>query len=470
MLGEYRPATIPRPEILRRVDLEDRLAKRVFITGAYMQTPFGGLRSTLDARLRGESAVVSFPDTGIDDVSVAAPLNFNAREHLDLGREDKWYSELAVLELYVITQALGSASMLDENGRLDVTRLNAYKGGLFGNSGIGQALGLVDIHDMIKLNNDLRRQLASGEIDRATFLERRAVIKGSDAFRAFPDQGNSRTAEYHKLMGKGNYASQACASGQAAVVDAYESIKSGKNRWAIAGGIERSLTHPELSFASFDILHSLSHNPDPQSASRPLDRNRDGFIIGEGAGYLILESEDQALERGATILAEITGGENVMDGFKKTEANPDRIAMAIGKTCEVGAEEATEETPEGDIVFPDVAYLHLTSTELGDRVEIEAIRKVWGEYTRYIPLVGNKSAFGHALGAAGAINTIEAVYGIIDGVVAPTIHLRERGEEFEDLDVVETARRINPQTALVTANGFGGWTSALLLKKFDPAA
>ncbi len=169
MLGEYRPASIPRPEVLRRVDLEDRPAKRVVVTGAYMQTPFGGLRSTLDARLRGESAVVSFPDTGIEDVSVAAPLNFSARGHLDLGREEKWYSELALLELYVITQALGNAAMLDENGKLDARQLNPYKGGLFGNSGIGQALGLVDIHDMIRLNNELKRQLAEGEIDRKSF-------------------------------------------------------------------------------------------------------------------------------------------------------------------------------------------------------------------------------------------------------------------------------------------------------------
>ncbi len=470
MLGEYRPASIPRPEVLKRVDLEDRPAKRVVVTGAYMQTPFGGLRNTLDARLRGESAVVSFPDTGIEDVSVAAPLNFSARGHLDLGREEKWYSELALLELYVITQALGDAAMLDENGRLDARQLNPYKGGLFGNSGIGQALGLVDIHDMIRLNNELKRQLAEGEIDRKKFLEKRAVIKGSDAFQAFPDQGNSRTAEYHGIKGKGNYSSQACASGLAAVVDAFESIKSGKNRWAIAGGIERSLTHPELSFTSFNVLHSLSHNPDPESASRPFDRDRDGFVIGEGAAYLILESYEHALARGARILAEIAGGENVMDGFKRTEADPSRIAMAIGKTFEIGAEDATEEMPEGNVSLPGVAYLHLTSTDLGDRVEIEAIRQVWGAYASRIPLVGNKSSFGHTLGAAGAINAIEAVYGIFEGIVAPTIHLRERGEGFEDLDVVETARRIDPKTALVTANGFGGWTSALHLRRFDPVA
>ncbi len=217
-------------------------------------------------------------------------------------------------------------------------------------------------------------------------------------------------------------------------------------------------------------MHSLSHNPDPQTASRPLDRDRDGFVIGEGAAYLILESYEHALARGARILAEIAGGENVMDGFKRTEADPSRIAMAIGKTFEIGAEEATEEMPERDVILPDVIYPHLTSTPLGDTVEMKAIRQVWGEYANGIPLVGNKSSFGHTLGAAGAINAIEAVYGIFEGIVAPTIHLRERGEGFEDLDVVETARRIDPKTALVTANGFGGWTSALHLRRFDPVA
>ncbi len=352
----YRPNVIPRPDILRRVDLEDRPAKRVFIVAAAMQTPLGDLRSTLDARLRGDSAVVPYP-TGLEDVHVASPLNFSAKEHMNLGKEGKWYSELGALELYVITQALGNARMLDGNGRLDASLLNVYKGGLFGNSGIGQALGIVDINDMIKLNNDLKRALASGRIDKEQFLQQRAIIKGSDSFRGFPDQGNGRTAEYHGVRGKGNYSSQACASGLAAVVDAYESIKSGKNRWAIAGGIERTLTHPELSFTTFNVLTALSHNPDPETASRPLDRRRDGFVYGEGAAYLILMSKEIALATGSTPLAEITGGENVMDGFDKIRASSDRIAMAIGKTME---------TETGDIEIPDVAYLHLTSADLGD--------------------------------------------------------------------------------------------------------
>lgn len=451
-----RPNVIPRPDILKSVDLEDRPAKRVFIVAAAMQTPLGDLRGTLDARMRGESAVVPY-ETGLDDVHVASPLNFYAKDHMDLKGNAKWYSELGALELYVVTQALGNAQLLDGNGKLDASLVNIYKGGLFGNSGVGQILGLVDVNDMIKLNNDLKRALANGQITKEQFLQQRAVIKASDSFQAFPDQGNGRTVEYHGIRGKGNFSSQACASGLAAVVDAYESIKSGKNRWAIAGGIERTLTHPELSFTTFNVLTALSHNPDPQTASRPLDSGRDGFVYGEGAAYLILMNEETALATGATVLAEITGGENVMDGFDKIKASSDRIAMAIGKTME---------TETGDVEIPDIAYLHLTSTKLGDEIEIEAVRKIWGERVGEIPIVGNKSSLGHTIGAAGAINAIEATYAIYDGMVAPTIHLVNRSEKFIDLNVAREARRVDPRTALITANGFGGWTSALRLVKY----
>lgn len=448
-----RPATIRKPDSLSRVDTEDRPTKRVVVTGIAMRTPLGNLEQTMEARFRGDSAVQVFPDTGVDDIYVAAPLTYNPMDNLDLGKQAKWYSPLAALELDVLIDAFSSAGMLGSNGRID-SRFNAYKGGLYGYSGIGQALGLVEMNEIIARNRELKRLLALGMVGPKE--AQREVVKISHSFKAFPDQGNSRASEYLGLKGRGNYASQACASGLAAISDAYESIKSGKNRWAAAGGAEKPLTQHELAFTTFDVIHAISHNPDPNTASRPLDKDRDGFVLGEGAAYLIMESEEHAKARGAHILAEITGAENAMDGYKETVSDPFRVALNISKAVE---------TEEGDLTLPKVVYLHATSTPPGDLQEIEALRIVYEGSTEGIALVANKSAFGHTLGAAGAITAVEAVYAISTGRIAPTIHLKSFDPELGILDVVTQERQSDPDTALVLANGFGGWDSALALKK-----
>ncbi len=447
------PSTIRKPDALRSIDLEDRPTKRVVITGIAMRTPLGNLQETMEARFRGDSAVQVFPDTGVDDIHVAAPLDYNPMNHLDLGKQAKWYSPFAALELDVLIDSFGNAGMLGSNGRIDA-RFNSYKGGLYGYSGIGQALGLVEMNEIISRNRELKRLLALGMINpKEAQLE---VIKISHSFKAFPDQGNSRASEYLGLKGRGNYGSQACASGLAAISDAYESIKSGKNRWAAAGGVEKPFTQPELAFTTFDVIHALSNNSDPDTASRPLDRDRDGFVLGEGAAYLILESEEHAIARGARILAEIAGAENAMDGYRETVSDPFRVALNIGKAVE---------TDDGDLIRPKVIYLHATSTVPGDIQEIESLRIVFEEHASRIALVANKSAFGHTLGAAGAISAVEAVYAISTGRVAPTIHIENTDPVLGELNVVTTEEQSNPDTAVVLANGFGGWDSALTLRK-----
>ena len=250
----------------------------------------------------------------------------------------------------------------------------------------------------------------------------------------------------------------ACAAGTHAVGDAFKIIKRGGADAMITGGMESVIT--PTCIAGFNAMKALStRNDEPEKASRPFDRDRDGFVVGEGCGILILESLDEAIDRGAHIYAEICGYGMSGDGFHMTAPSPDGEGAA---RCMTAALE------DAGISYKEIGYInaHGTSTQLNDIYETMAIKSVFREKAPYIPVSSTKSMTGHLLGGAGGVETVFTVLTIFEGILPPTINLDNQDEEC-DLDYVpNVARKANVKTAMTNSFGFGGTNAVLILRKF----
>lgn len=259
-----------------------------------------------------------------------------------------------------------------------------------------------------------------------------------------------------------NTSTLACASGNYALVDAFYMMQRGEADVMIAGGTEAAIS--PLIIASFGRMGALScRNDDPQRASRPFDKNRDGFVFGEGAVAFILETEEHAKARGAKIYAEVLGGALRSDAYHLTAPKPD----ASGAASAMKAALANSGKSPEDV---DAIFAHGTSTPLGDVAETLAIKKVFGERAYNIPVTATKSQIGHLLGAAGAAAALAAVKTIEEGVICPTINYETPDPEC-DLDYVPNqARKHNTDLALVNAFGFGGQDVVLALGKYQNGA
>jgi 3-oxoacyl-[acyl-carrier-protein] synthase II len=252
----------------------------------------------------------------------------------------------------------------------------------------------------------------------------------------------------------------ACATGAHAIGEASEIIRRGDAQACVAGASEGSVT--PLALGAFSAMRALSQrNDDPEHASRPFDRDRDGFVVAEACGILILEELEHARRRDARILAEVAGYGASADAYHLTAPDP------TGR----GAHRAMEKAMERAGAGPDqVDYInaHGTSTELNDAAETAAIKLVLGEErARAVPISSTKSMTGHSLGGAGAIESVFSVMAVVDGRVPPTINYREPDPEC-DLDyVTEGARRVNPSLVLNNAFGFGGHNACLAFRRYS---
>jgi len=247
----------------------------------------------------------------------------------------------------------------------------------------------------------------------------------------------------------------ACAASTHAIGLAYEMIRWGQVEWALAGGAEAVIL--PLVLAAFDRMGALSRNPDPQSASRPFDRDRDGFVLGEGAAILLLESEKHLLSRGGEALAEIIGFGQSSDAFHITAPAEDGEGAFRAMASALG---------EAGLSPKDVDYInaHGTSTPLNDRVETLAIKRLFGPRAKEIPVSSTKSQIGHLLGAAGAAEIGAILFAFSEGLVPATVTWRNRDPEC-DLDYVPgTPRPGKVRVALKNSFGFGGQNAALLLR------
>jgi 3-oxoacyl-[acyl-carrier-protein] synthase II len=252
----------------------------------------------------------------------------------------------------------------------------------------------------------------------------------------------------------------ACASSTEAVANAIARLQSGELDVVVAGGCEAGI-HP-LPLAAFAAMHALSRrNDDPAGASRPYDKDRDGFVMGEGAGVLVLETEAHAKARGAKIYAELAGGAVTSDAHHITAPDPEGTGAA---RAVIAALKQANAKPE------DVAHInaHATSTPVGDIAEYKALLRVFGDHLASIPISATKSSTGHLLGGAGAIEAIFTVLAIQNRTAPPTINLENQDEEIP-LDVVTSPRKLSDGSilAISTSFGFGGHNAVIAFRSYQ---
>jgi 3-oxoacyl-[acyl-carrier-protein] synthase II len=278
------------------------------------------------------------------------------------------------------------------------------------------------------------------------------------AVNMLPDMASGQVAIQFGLTGVNFCVISACATGTNAVGEAAEIIKRGDALAMVVGGTESTVT--PLALAAFHRTGSLStRNDDPAHASRPFDKERDGFVVGEGAGGLVLERLDFALERGATPLAEVVGYGNSADAFHVSAPEPE------GKGA---ARSMARAMAKAGIGPADIDYInaHGTSTQLNDRSETMAIKRALGEDAYRIPVSSTKSMTGHMLGAAGVVEAVVCVQVIRDGVIPPTINY-EFPDPDCDLDYVpNVARRAKVRIAMSNSFGFGGHNATVILRAY----
>ena len=251
----------------------------------------------------------------------------------------------------------------------------------------------------------------------------------------------------------------ACASSTEAIANAYDRLQAGLADVVIAGGSEAAI-HP-LPIAAFAALQALSKNNDnPAGASRPYDVNRDGFVMGEGAAALVLETEEHALARGATIYAELAGGAVTSDSYHITAPDPEGTGAARAMVAALEQAGATAD---------EVTHInaHATSTPVGDIAEYNALKLVFGDRVNQIPVSATKSSHGHLLGGTGALEAVFTVLALRDKVLPPTINLDNQDPEIP-LDVVTSPRQLGdePQLAISNSFGFGGHNAVIALRSY----
>jgi 3-oxoacyl-[acyl-carrier-protein] synthase II len=251
----------------------------------------------------------------------------------------------------------------------------------------------------------------------------------------------------------------ACATGAHCIGDAFRAIQYGDADAIIAGGTEANIT--PLTISGFNAMKALSRrNEEPQRASRPFEKNRDGFVVGEGAGIVILEELGAALNRGARIYGEVVGYGYTGDAYHITAPSPDGDGAV--RCMRMAIKDAGLQPEQIDTI-----NAHGTSTPMNDRVETIAIKTVFGEYARKIPISATKSMTGHLLGAAGSTEAIFTLLTIYEGILPPTINYDEPDPEC-DLDFVpNVARRQTVNIGMSNAFGFGGTNATLVVRKFS---
>jgi 3-oxoacyl-[acyl-carrier-protein] synthase II len=274
-----------------------------------------------------------------------------------------------------------------------------------------------------------------------------------------PNMASSQVSIAFGIQGPVITSAAACASGVQAFVDAVRLMRAGEADVVVTGGTEAGITPVALS--GLANMHALSRrNDDPEGASRPFDRDRDGFVFGEGAGVLILETEEHAVRRGASVYAEALGGALTSDAFHLTAPEPSGRGARAAMT---NALRRAELEPRNI----DYIAAHATSTPIGDTAETLAIKGAFGDHTGTVAISANKSMIGHLLGAAGAISAVHCILAMRDGVVPPTINLDTTDPDC-DLDYVpHTARRMPVRTAMVNGFGFGGQNATAIFRRFE---
>lgn len=409
---------------------------RVVITGMGAVTPLGNtVEETWKGICHGKSGIAPitrFDCTAFETKIAGEVKGFDALQYVDK-------KELRRLDDFII-YALACAEMALKDAGLAIGEEKAERAGVIIGSAIGGLATIEKEKEAIYLGGP--RKMSTFAIP--AVLANLAAGHVSIRFGA---------------KGPINCTVAACASGTCAIGDAARVIASGYADIMIAGGVEAAVS--PMSVAGFNAMRTLSRRNDkPEKASRPFDRDRDGFVIGEGAGVVILESLPHALARGARIQGEFAGYGLTSDAFHMAAPPPghEGAARCMKNALVDAGIEATE---------IDYINAHGTSTSLNDVYETEAIKTVFGEYARRLPVSSTKSMTGHLLGAAGGLEAILCLKAIGEGVLPPTINL-EHPDPACDLDYIpHQARKKEIRTAMSNTFGFGGVNAVLIIRKFE---
>jgi 3-oxoacyl-[acyl-carrier-protein] synthase II len=413
------------------------LKRRVVVTGMGMVSPLGtGVEKTWDALIQGKSGVgriTKFDSTGFD-TQIAAEIKDFAPENF----VDK--KEARRMDIF-IQYAMASATMAMEDSQFKITSRNAERVGVIVGAGLGGLTTIESFHKVL---------LEKGPGRISPFFIPMLIVNEA------PGQISMRFG----AKGPNSSVVTACATGNHNIGDAWKLIQRGDADAILTGGVESTIT--PLAVGGFNAMKALStRNGEPEKASRPFDKDRDGFVMGEGCGIILLEEMEQALSRGAKIYAEIVGYGLTGDAYHITAPAPDGegaarcMAMAL-KDAGIRPEEV------------DYINAHGTSTDLNDLYETLAIKTVFKEHARKLPVSSTKSMTGHLLGGAGGVESIFTVLTIFRGVIPPTINY-ETPDPNCDLDYVpNVARKAEVRVAMSNSFGFGGTNAVLIFKKFEP--
>ncbi|MCR8745261.1 beta-ketoacyl-ACP synthase II [Romboutsia lituseburensis] len=412
------------------------MKKRVVVTGLGCVTPVGNGKEefwkNIKAGVCGIDKVTKF-DASTFQTQVAGELKeFNPEEYInkkEIKRLDK-FTQYAIV----------SSKMAVKDANIDIDSVNRDRMGVIIGSGIGGVETIEEQHKILL------------------------------------DKGNKRVSPFFVPMMIGNMAAgqvsialsakgpntnvcTACASGTHSIGDAFKIIQRGDADIMVAGGSEAPVT--ALAFAGFCNMKAMStRNDDPKTASRPFDKDRDGFVMGEGAGILILEELEHALNRNAKIYAEVVGYGLTADAYHMT--TPAEGGEGATRSMEMALQ-------DGNVPLDEVDYInaHGTSTLYNDRLETQAIKNVFKEKAYDLCVSSTKSMTGHLLGAAGAVEAVICAMSIDDSFVPPTINVNEVDEDL-DLDyVLDNGREKEIRYAMSNSLGFGGHNATLVLKKYD---
>ncbi len=413
--------------------------KRVVVTGLGALTPIGNnIQEYWGALISGTSgcAPITYFDAEKFKTKFACELkNFNAEDHFDR-KEARKLDRFAQYALVSSDEAIIDAG-------INLNEVDKFRVGVIWGAGIG---GLETFQDEV-----------------INFAEGDGTPRFNPFFipKMIADIAPGNISIKHGFMGPNYTTVSACASSANAMIDAFNYIRLGQCDVVVTGGSEAAVTMAGMG--GFNAMHALStRNDSPETASRPFDATRDGFVLGEGAGALILEEYEHAKKRGAKIYAEMVGGGMSSDAYHMTAPHPDGI----------GVERVMINTLRDANMSPnevDIINTHGTSTPLGDVAELKAIVKVFGEHAKDININSTKSMTGHLLGAAGAIEAIASILAMKYGIVPPTINHTTVDENIDpSLNLtLNKAQKRDIKVAMSNTFGFGGHNACVLFKKLD---
>ncbi len=423
---------------------------RVVVTGVGVVAPNGvGRRDFSEAIFEGRSGVglIESFDTSGQSIKIAGEV-----KHFDVLPFLGEYKKNLKMMSRAVRFAVGAAALAVEDSGVDTGRLDPGRFGVC----MGTGITPVDVGELV--DPIMRGVGTDGEFDMGRFaLARAESIFPLWLLQHLPNMAAAHISILHHAMGPNNTIVTACAAGTQAVGEAFRLIARGDADIMLAGGCDSRLDpHLMVAYTAMKAV-STSARP-PSEVSRPFDAERNGFVLGEGAAVIVLESYRRAKRRGATIYAEITGYGSSFDAFGITRPEPEGKGAALSMSAALR---------EARVDPSEINYInaHGTSTRLNDLMETVAVKRVFGHRANSIPISSQKSMIGHLIGASGAVEAAATALSLREGVVPPTINLATPDPEC-DLDYVpNTSREIPVETAISNSFGFGGQNASLVMTR-----